>query len=126
MFIQVHQQIQVDGDYTILMGLNDFNLPAVELMYQGDEVGFAYAERRFAFEWFVNSLWVDEEHRGKGLAVHLLKALRDCICWKMESQRCKLTPQDWTKRRYSFYKKGQSGTSLAALRVWDKLGGGPI
>jgi GNAT superfamily N-acetyltransferase len=114
--------------FTLVWGDNELDKPEVTIFHGDKWIGFANAWpwEDHGDDWFVNSLYIDEPFRGKGFGQWLVLALSEAVRSHTKNPKTKLTPGDWLAREEPGYVRGKSGTSQAALRVWDRLGGRPI
>ncbi len=119
--------IDLGNHITVEIGANELGYPHAILRNQGIQIGFAIADQWENYDaWFVSSIFILDCYRGKKYGQWLLLALSEAVHLTTGSNKTKLTPADWFSRNQPWYRRGFSGTSFAALRVWDKFGGGPI
>ena len=118
--------IDLGQGFMLVWGDNELNQPEVTLFHGDQQIGHANAWAWDNDDWYVNSLYLDKPFRSKGFGQWLVLALSEAVRSHTKNPKTKLTPGDWLAREEPGYVRGKSGTSQAALRVWDRLGGQPI
>ncbi len=115
----VQGSLQV-GSYWITWGVDDLGHPESLLLLGGERVGFANAEWLDGNLWNAHALHIQPGHRGQSLGSWLLLALEEAVKIQKGVDQ-KLVPADWLGRSLPTYIPGQGGTTLAALKAWEKL-----
>jgi hypothetical protein len=116
--------------YTIAWGRNELGCPAVRVMVGETEVGWTYACYGDTVEglgdlYNPENLYLDPKHRGKGLGCWMLIALSEAVK-VMYGKYAYLVPADWYGRHLPEYVYGRYGTSLPALKNWERMGNHPL
>ncbi len=120
-------KIHLTEDIYLEIGENALGWPEAKLHNNDRYIGFAIADQWLHCEdWFVSVISLEESYRGRGFGQWLILALSEAVRHTTGSKKTRLTPADWYSRNEPWYIRGECGSSHAALRAWDKLGGGPI
>lgn len=116
--------------YKIAWGVNELGCPAVEVSVEGGVVGWSYVSYGDTVNglgdlYHPESIYLDPTHRGRSLGCWMLLALSEAIK-VMYGKYAYLVPADWYGRSSPAYVYGKYGTSIPALKNWEKMGNHPL